>query len=82
MAWIGRCQDDGFPVAGFDGIDLSRVAQPALTTVRQPMREMGRMEVSVLDRMLAGREIHTLHVEPATELVVRGSTGRAPASVD
>jgi LacI family transcriptional regulator len=73
---------DELSVAGFDDIDLSRVAQPALTTVRQPMGEMGRMAVSLLDRMLAGREIHALHVELATELVVRGSTGRAPAGVD
>ncbi|WP_433300145.1 LacI family DNA-binding transcriptional regulator [Actinoplanes sp. CA-030573] len=64
-------------VAGFDDIELSRVTDPALTTVRQPLNEMGRMAVSLLERMLNGGEIDALHVELATELVVRDSTGPA-----
>ena len=35
-------------VAGFDDIDVARAAHPALTTVRQPLGEMGRMAVSLL----------------------------------
>ncbi|WP_432839425.1 LacI family DNA-binding transcriptional regulator [Dactylosporangium sp. CA-092794] len=66
-------------VAGFDDIDVSRATLPALTTVRQPLEEMGRMAVSLLGRMLTGHELDALHVELATELVVRGSTGPAPA---
>jgi LacI family transcriptional regulator len=64
-------------VAGFDDIDVSRATQPALTTVRQPLGEMGRMAVALLMRMLNGHELDALHVELATELVVRGSTGPA-----
>jgi LacI family transcriptional regulator len=62
-------------VVGFDDLDLSRVVVPALTTVRQPLEEMARMGVELLLRLIEGREIHTLHIELATELVVRASTG-------
>ena len=66
-------------VAGFDDIDLSRATTPMLTTVRQPLAELGRMAVSLLARLLERHEVQALHVELATELVVRDSTGAAPA---
>jgi len=61
-------------VAGFDDIDLAQATSPALTTVRQPLAEMGRMAVSLLIRLLDGHQVDALHVELATELIVRGST--------
>ena len=66
-------------VTGFDDIDLAQATSPMLTTVRQPLAEMGRMAVSLLIRLLDGHRVDALHVELATELVVRGSTGPAPA---
>ena len=69
---------DDLSVSGFDDIDLSRATQPTLTTVRQPLQEMGRMAVSLLVRLLDRHELEALHVELATELVVRDSTGPAP----
>jgi LacI family transcriptional regulator len=62
-------------IAGFDDIDVSRATSPLLTTVRQPLQEMGRMAVSLLIRLLDRHEVEALHVELATELVVRNSTG-------
>jgi LacI family transcriptional regulator len=62
-------------VAGFDDIDLSRATRPPLTTVRQPLRELGRMAVTLLMRLLDRHELEALHVELATALVVRDSTG-------
>jgi LacI family transcriptional regulator len=61
-------------IVGFDDLDLSRVVVPRLTTVRQPLEEMARMGVELLLRLIDGREIDTLHIELATELVVRAST--------
>lgn len=63
-------------IAGFDDLDLSRATTPSLTTVRQPLQEMGRMAVSLLIRLLDRHELEALHVELATELIVRGSTAR------
>lgn len=62
-------------VAGFDDIDVSRATSPALTTVRQPLQEMGRMGVTLLMRLLSRHTLEALHVSLGAELVVRGSTG-------
>ncbi|MEO6712575.1 MAG: LacI family DNA-binding transcriptional regulator [Mycobacteriales bacterium] len=70
---------DDLSITGFDDIDVSRATQPQLTTVRQPLQEMGRMAVTLLMRLLDGHEGESLHIELATELVVRDSTGPAPS---
>jgi LacI family transcriptional regulator len=61
-------------VVGFDDSELARIVTPALTTVRQPLEEMGRMAVSLLSRLIDGQRVETLRVELATRLVVRQST--------
>ncbi|MER5268652.1 LacI family DNA-binding transcriptional regulator [Actinosynnema sp. NPDC002837] len=66
-------------VAGFDDIDLSRATRPALTTVRQPLQEMGRIAATQLMRVLDGHRPEALHLELSTTLVVRDSTGPVPA---
>ncbi|MBF8187388.1 LacI family DNA-binding transcriptional regulator [Nonomuraea sp. K274] len=65
-------------VAGFDDIDVSRATSPALTTVRQPLEEMGRMAVTLLMRLLSRHTLEALHVSLGTELIVRASTGPVP----
>ena len=71
---------DDLSVTGFDDLDLSRATRPELTTVRQPLQEMGRLAVMLLMRILAHQELEALHIELASELVVRGSTGPARRS--
>ncbi|MGW4894716.1 LacI family DNA-binding transcriptional regulator [Kitasatospora sp. NPDC004240] len=66
-------------IAGFDDVYLSSSTVPMLTTVRQPLGELGRMAVSLLMRLMEGHAVETLHVELATELITRGSTGPAPS---
>jgi LacI family transcriptional regulator len=62
-------------IVGFDDTTEAELVTPGLTTVRQPLAEMGRMAVSLLTRMLGDQPLEALHVELATKLVVRGSTG-------
>jgi LacI family transcriptional regulator len=50
-----------------------------LTTVRQPLREMGRVALRTLLRLMAGEPLDSHHVELATTLVVRDSSGPPPA---
>ena len=61
-------------IAGFDGILPSGVTVPALTTVRQPLPQMGSLAVESLLRLIAADAFepqqHTLPVE----LIVRAST--------
>lgn len=70
---------DDLSVVGFDDSDFAALVTPGLTTVRQPLAEMGRMAVLLLLRQLEGRLGQPVKVELATSLVVRGTTA-APAS--
>jgi LacI family transcriptional regulator len=65
-------------VIGFDDADLATILSPGLTTVRQPLAELGRTGVNLLTRMLEKQRVEALRVELATRLVVRESTGPAP----
>jgi LacI family transcriptional regulator len=65
---------DDLSIVGFDDVEYAAIVTPALTTVRQPLAEMGRTAVSLLNRLLDGHGVETLHVELATRLVVRDST--------
>lgn len=65
---------DDLSVVGFDDSEHASLITPALTTVRQPLAEMGRTAVNLLRRLLDGQRVETLHVELGTRLVVRDST--------
>jgi LacI family transcriptional regulator len=70
---------DELSVVGFDDTELARILAPRLTTVRQPLAELGRTAVSLLNRLIEGQRIEALRVELSTRLIVRESTGPAPA---
>jgi LacI family transcriptional regulator len=61
-------------VVGFDDIEAAEIVTPMLTTIRQPLAEMGRMAVSLLERLIEGQRIDVLHVELRTQLIVRDTT--------
>jgi DNA-binding LacI/PurR family transcriptional regulator len=65
-------------LVGFDDVELASVVSPPLTTVSQPLQEIGRLAVTVLFRQLAGQPLDATRVELSTRLVVRASTA-APA---
>ncbi|HEU6439119.1 MAG TPA: substrate-binding domain-containing protein [Terriglobales bacterium] len=61
-------------IIGFDDIREARYCAPPLTTIRQPLRQQGRLAVDVLFRRLRGERVDDVLVLPA-ELVVRRSCG-------
>ena len=61
-------------VVGFDDTVEAAVTRPGLTTVRQPLAELGRTAVSLLLRQLENRRLEPLRVELETRLVIRDST--------
>jgi LacI family transcriptional regulator len=65
-------------VVGFDDVEVATVVRPALTTIRAPLAEIGRMAVTLLVRLIEKQRYETLHVELSTTLVVRDSTGPVP----
>ena len=62
-------------MVGFDDSEQAAIVTPALTTVRQPLAEMGRMAISLLLRLLEHQRVEAMSIELATRLVVRESTG-------
>jgi LacI family transcriptional regulator len=65
-------------LAGFDDIAIAAMTAPALSTVRLPLRELGRLGYVHAGRVLEG--VEPAHEVLPTELVLRRSTGR-PAAV-
>ena len=65
-------------VMGFDDIEFSSIAYPPLTTIRQPLREMGATAAELLIRKIEKNEVvENIRVRP--DLVVRSSTSCPPS---
>ncbi len=69
---------DDISIVGFDDLPEARWSSPPLTTVRQPLAEMGMVAARTVLRLAQGEEIEVPRVELATELVVRHSTAPPP----
>jgi LacI family transcriptional regulator len=61
-------------VIGFDDLPAARWVSPPLTTVRQPLAEMGRVAAEMLGDLIDGVSLRSQRVELSTELIVREST--------
>ncbi|NGO70807.1 LacI family DNA-binding transcriptional regulator [Streptomyces boncukensis] len=62
-------------VVGFDDLPEVRWSAPPLTTVRQPLSDMGKVAARMVLREARGEENDSPRVELATELMLRASTG-------
>lgn len=75
----GRRVPDDVSVVGFDDIQAAAYQNPALTTVRQPLRRMGELAAQTLTQRLEEGAHQpyprTISVDP--ELIVRETTSRA-----
>jgi LacI family transcriptional regulator len=63
-------------VVGFDDLPAAPWVSPPLTTVRQPLTEMGRAAAAMLGEIIDGLPLRSQRVELSTELIVRESTAR------
>ncbi len=64
-------------VTGFDDIPPAEHSHPPLTTVRQPIYQIGKMVCQMLIRLLRGETLEETHVILQPTLVVRASTAGA-----
>lgn len=71
---------DALSVVGFDDIELSAEFSPALTTVHVPSSRIGRLAAQRLVARLEGARV-AREQRIDVELVVRGTTARAPRAV-
>lgn len=70
---------DDVSVVGFDDSGLVAFLDPPLTTVRQPVAQMGGTAVNALIDAINGQPVPSREYLFDPELVLRGSTGRAPS---
>ena len=70
----GKRVPEDISVVGFDDVQAATIVQPALTTVRQPLIQMGMLAASELLASIEGSksEPHQILIKP--ELVIRQST--------
>ena len=61
-------------IIGFDDLPEVRWSSPPLTTIRQPLSEMGMVAARTVLRMVQGEKLESPRMELATELVIREST--------
>lgn len=61
-------------VVGFDDVQAASWSTPLLTTIRQPLADMGALAVRTVMRVAGGGRPDSHHVQLATTLIVRGST--------
>jgi DNA-binding LacI/PurR family transcriptional regulator len=75
----GRSVPGDVSVVGFDDIQSAEYSTPSLTTVRQPLSEMGKRGAQILLKRIANRgKAAPEDVMMTPELIVRESTGAAP----
>ncbi|HZQ81955.1 MAG TPA: LacI family DNA-binding transcriptional regulator [Gaiellaceae bacterium] len=75
---LGLHVPDDLSVVGFDNVPESALADPPLTTVEQPIQQMGREAVRLLLELIEDPSQPAASVVLPTRLVVRGSCARAP----
>jgi LacI family transcriptional regulator len=82
MAWgaIRAAKERGIRIpeclslVGFDDGTVASSITPSLTTIRQPLQEMGRIAASLLCRMIDRHRIEATRLELSTRLIIRQST--------
>lgn len=80
LAAIAYLNDQGIrvpqdvSVIGFDNVRMSWMVTPRLTTIAQPMYDIGYRAVELLDDMLTNKTKHTTQFILPHELIIRDST--------
>ncbi|MGP4040121.1 LacI family DNA-binding transcriptional regulator [Gracilibacillus sp. D59] len=69
---LGIHVPDEMAIVGFDKIDFTNMTFPRLTTVAQPMYQMGSMAVDMLIKKIRGEKIEDVILDH--ELIIREST--------
>ena len=60
-------------LVGFDDVEIAKLTTPTITTIHQPIKEMARLAVELIDSKYTNVEIDKQIIVPV-ELVVRNST--------
>jgi LacI family transcriptional regulator, galactose operon repressor len=79
LAALGIAVPEAVSVAGFDDVPTAALTAPSLSTVRLPLRDMGRLGFEQADARLAGEMPDPVRLP--TTVVLRGSTAAPIAPI-
>lgn len=71
---LGKLVPKDVAIMGFDNINLSTMMSPALSTVSQPMFQLGYQSCNLLIDLIEGVPVLNSKIVLGTEIIVRGST--------
>jgi DNA-binding LacI/PurR family transcriptional regulator len=71
----GLVVGDTLSVIGYDDVPLTQYLRPALTTIQQPIPEIGRQLIQMLEIILAREPLAQRNVLFAPSLIIRDSVG-------
>ncbi|MFA9457324.1 LacI family DNA-binding transcriptional regulator [Halalkalibacter sp. AB-rgal2] len=71
---VGKEIPTDVQLIGFDGIPLGEMLTPSLSTVIQPIYEMGAISTRLLIKQIEKQPLETLHYELETQLNIRETT--------
>lgn len=86
IAVIEECQKNNLAiprdasVVGFDDTLAAKYNHPTLTSIRQPLIEMGKMAAEMLLQQIETKDLKPQKIMVPTELIIRESTGLCPKS--
>lgn len=69
---------DDVALIGFDGISLTEITQPELSTIAQPNYDMGKLAAEVLFEAIQSGVVQPKLYELEVTLIERDSTARKP----
>jgi LacI family transcriptional regulator len=75
-----RCPED-MSIIGIDDLDIAAVSDPGLSSIRVGIEQSGALAVDLALARIAGRQTPLAPVRLDSQLIVRGSTGIAPATI-
>ncbi|MBE7119896.1 ribose operon transcriptional repressor RbsR [Bacillus cereus] len=65
---------DDLQIIGFDGISLTEMMYPSITTVAQPIYEMGKVATELLLEQMEGNPLEEKHYRLPIEIIERNTT--------
>ena len=71
---LGKKIPDEVEVIGFDNIQFSQMVDPALTTMEQPLYELGSKAADAILALIEGRRLSETNFRLEAKLVLREST--------
>ncbi|MFK4997101.1 LacI family DNA-binding transcriptional regulator [Bacillus sp. N9] len=71
---LGLKAPEDISIIGFDGITLSKATTPELTTIEQPLYDLGQKATKMLIKLIEGHQIETKFCQFNVKLIERDST--------